>query len=148
MATSQEELIHRAQQIRQRAHAPYSGYKVGAALLSASGKIYAACNVENASYGLSVCAERNAIYKAVSEGEKNFTAIAVATENGAPPCGACLQVLAEFVADFAGFTVILVDAEGHTQSLTLKELFPHGFTARFLWEAEEGLRSQIRPCLA
>jgi len=136
MLIPQEELIRQAQQIRQRAHAPYSGYKVGAALLGASGKIYTACNVENASYGLSVCAERNAFYKAVSEGERDFTAIAVATENGAPPCGACLQVMAEFVADFAGFTVILVDAEGRTQTLTLKELFPHGFTARFLWEQE------------
>lgn len=137
MDIPREELIRRAQWIRQRAHAPYSGYKVGAALLGASGKIYAACNVENASYGLSVCAERNAIAKAVSEGEKDFVAIAVATENGAPPCGACLQVMAEFVADFAGFTVILVDAQGQTRAFTLKELFPHGFTARFLWDLQK-----------
>jgi len=127
-----EEMIHRAQEVRQRAHAPYSGYKVGAALLGASGKIYAACNVENASYGLSVCAERNAFYKAISEGERDFHAIAVVTENGAPPCGACLQVMAEFVPDFAKFTIILVDAQGNRKEYTLKDLLPYGFTPRLL----------------
>ncbi len=129
-----ETLARRALEAREKAHAPYSNYRVGAALLARSGRIYTGCNVENASYGLTVCAERVAIFKAVSEGEKDFTAIAVATSNGAPPCGACLQVMAEFVEDFSSFQVILVNAEGQWRTLTLRELYPHGFTSRFLWE--------------
>ncbi len=129
-----EVLVGKALEAREKAHAPYSKYKVGAALLAQSGKIYTGCNVENASYGLTVCAERVAICKAVSEGEKDFLAIAVATSNGAPPCGACLQVMAEFVADFSSFQVILVNAQGQWRVLTLKDLYPFGFTSRFLWE--------------
>jgi cytidine deaminase len=129
-----EVLVGKALEAREKAHAPYSKYKVGAALLTKSGAIYTGCNVENASYGLTVCAERVAICKAVSEGEKDFLAIAVATSNGAPPCGACLQVMAEFVADFSSFPVILVNAEKKWQVITLKELYPFGFTSRFLWE--------------
>ncbi len=129
-----EVLVEKALEARERAHAPYSKYKVGAALLAKSGAIYTGCNVENASYGLTVCAERVAICKAVSEGEKDFLAIAVATSKGAPPCGACLQVMAEFVADFPSFQVILVNAEKQWQILTLKDLYPFGFTSRFLWE--------------
>ncbi len=129
-----EILVRKALEAREKAHAYYSNYKVGAALLTQSGKVYTGCNVENASYGLTVCAERVAIFKAVSEGEKDFLAIAVATSGGAPPCGACLQVMAEFVEDFSSFQVILTDAEGHWKALTLKELYPHGFTSRFLWE--------------
>jgi cytidine deaminase len=129
-----EVLVGKALEAREKAHAPYSKYKVGAALLAKSGAIYTGCNVENASYGLTVCAERVAICKAVSEGEKDFLAIAVATSNGAPPCGACLQVMAEFVADFSSFPVILVNAEKKWQVITLKELYPFGFTSRFLWE--------------
>ena len=129
-----EVLVGKALEAREKAHAPYSKYKVGAALLAQSGKIYTGCNVENASYGLTVCAERVAICKAVSEGEKDFLAIAVATSNGAPPCGACLQVMAEFVADFSSFQVILVNAQRQWRVLTLKDLYPFGFTSRFLWE--------------
>jgi len=129
-----EVLVGKALEAREKAHAPYSKYKVGAALLAKSGAIYTGCNVENASYGLTVCAERVAICKAVSEGEKDFLAIAVVTSNGAPPCGACLQVMAEFVADFSSFQVILVNAEKQWRVLTLKELYPFGFTSRFLWE--------------
>jgi cytidine deaminase len=129
-----EVLVGKALEAREKAHAPYSKYKVGAALLAKSGAIYTGCNVENASYGLTVCAERVAICKAVSEGEKDFLAIAVATSNGAPPCGACLQVMAEFVADFSSFPVILVNAEKKWRVITLKELYPFGFTSRFLWE--------------
>ncbi len=129
-----EVLVGKALEAREKAHAPYSKYKVGAALLAKSGAIYTGCNVENASYGLTVCAERVVICKAVSEGEKDFLAIAVVTSNGAPPCGACLQVMAEFVADFSSFQVILVNAEKQWRVLTLKELYPFGFTSRFLWE--------------
>jgi cytidine deaminase len=125
-----EVLVGKALEAREKAHAPYSKYKVGAALLAKSGAIYTGCNVENASYGLTVCAERVAICKAVSEGEKDFLAIAVATSNGAPPCGACLQVMAEFVADFSSFPVILVNAEKKWRVITLKELYPFGFTSR------------------
>jgi cytidine deaminase len=125
-----EVLVGKALEAREKAHAPYSKYKVGAALLTKSGAIYTGCNVENASYGLTVCAERVAICKAVSEGEKDFLAIAVATSNGAPPCGACLQVMAEFVADFSSFPVILVNAEKKWRVITLKELYPFGFTSR------------------
>lgn len=128
-----ETLIKHALEAREKAHSPYSKYKVGAALLSRSGTIYTGCNVENASYGLTVCAERVAFFKAVSEGEKDFSGIAVATPNGAPPCGACLQVMAEFVEDFSSFQVILVSAEGESKILTLRELYPFGFTSRFLW---------------
>lgn len=128
-----ENLIRLALEARERAHAPYSRYKVGAALLARSGNIYTGCNVENASYGLTVCAERVAFFKAVSEGEKDFLAIAVATTNGAPPCGACLQVMAEFVEDFSSFQVILVNAEGAWKTLTLEKLYPFGFTSYLLW---------------
>lgn len=128
-----ETLIKQALEAREKAHAPYSKYKVGAALLGRSGTIYTGCNVENASYGLTVCAERIAFFKAISEGEKDFSGIAVATPNGAPPCGACLQVMAEFVEDFSSFQVILVSAEGESKILTLRELYPFGFTSRFLW---------------
>jgi len=123
----EDELVRQALEVRKRAHAPYSNFKVGAALLGKSGKIYTGCNVENASYGLSVCAERNAVYKAVSEGEKEFVALAVATENGVAPCGACRQVLTEFVSSPEKFTIILVNSREERRRLTLKELFPEAF---------------------
>ena len=94
-----ELLIDAAQQVRKWAYIPYSHYAVGAALLTASGRIYDGVNVENASFPLSNCAERTAIFKAVSEGEKEFLAIAVVTDNGGTPCGACRQVMAEFGMD-------------------------------------------------
>ncbi len=91
-------LINTAHEARERAYAPYSRFRVGAAVIGASGKVYTGCNVENASYGLSVCAERVAIFKAISEGETGIVALAVATESDeiARPCGACLQVMQEF----------------------------------------------------
>jgi cytidine deaminase len=91
-----KELIDRAAQARERAYAPYSHYAVGAALLAKSGKVYTGCNIENAVIGLTLCAERVALFKAVSEGERQFEAIAVVTSNGGSPCGSCRQVLAEF----------------------------------------------------
>ena len=118
-------LIDAALQVRQRAYAPYSHYKVGAALLTASGQVYLGCNVENAAYPTSMCAERVAIYKAVSEGEQQFTAIVVATENGGTPCGSCRQVLAEFGLDTV---VLIVDGEGAVrQETTVRDLLPGAF---------------------
>ncbi len=117
-----EELIALAAEARKRAYAPYSHFAVGAALLAKSGKVYTACNVENVSYGLSVCAERAAVFKAVSEGEREFEAIAVVTENGIPPCGACRQVLREFGEDMR---VIVADEEGAYQVFSLRDLLSH-----------------------
>jgi cytidine deaminase len=118
-------LIQSALQARQRAYAPYSHYPVGAALLTASGQIFDGCNIENAAYPMTMCAERVAIYKAVSQGEKNFTAIVVATQNGGTPCGACRQVLAEFGLDTL---VLMVDDRGTLlQQSSLRDLLPGAF---------------------
>ncbi len=110
---------------REKAYAPYSGFRVGAALLTRSGRVFTGANVENASYGLSVCAERVAAFKAVAEGEREFEAIAVATGNGVLPCGACRQVLNEFGPDMR---VIVADAEGNMRTYRLSDLLPGGFT--------------------
>ena len=119
------ELIDLARQARKRAYTPYSHYKVGAALLGKSGTVYTGCNVENASYGHTVCAERTAVLKAVSEGETEFEAIAVVTKNGGSPCGACRQVLAEFGLDT---WVIVADETGRVVSQsTVGELLPGAF---------------------
>ncbi len=118
------DLIQKAIAAREKAYAPYSGYKVGAALLTADGKIYEGCNVENAAYGLCMCAERTAVFKAVSAGERDFAAIAVATENGGSPCGSCRQVLREFAPDL---TVIITDAAGAHRVTTLAALLPDSF---------------------
>jgi cytidine deaminase len=115
--------------MRERAYAPYSGYRVGAALLSASGQVFTGCNVENAVYPLGLCAERVAVFKAISEGEHHFTAIAVATENGGTPCGACRQVLSEFSPDLR---ILLVDAKGHVRETSLRALLPEPFGPRDL----------------
>ncbi len=120
-----DELVQRAAQVRERAYAPYSHYSVGAALLGKSGRIYTGCNVENASFGLTICAERAAVLKAISEGEKEFQAVAVVTSNGGAPCGACRQVLFEFMP--AESPVIVSDAAGHRQVYTVGELLAHGF---------------------
>ena len=119
------ELIELAGKARAHAYAPYSQYQVGAAVLTASGKLYSGCNVENAAYPTTMCAERVAIYKAVSEGERVFLAVAVVTANGGSPCGSCRQVMAEFGLD----TVVLIaDAEGRLQSeMTVAELLPGAF---------------------
>ncbi|MGD8732478.1 MAG: cytidine deaminase, partial [Anaerolineales bacterium] len=119
------ELIERALAVRANAHAPYSGYAVGAALLTKSGKVYDAVNVENASYPLSMCAERNAIFKAVSEGEKNFEMIAIASDNGGSPCGGCRQVMSEFGLDTK---VLTIDKDGHVVlDSSVRELLPAAF---------------------
>jgi len=120
-----QRLIAKAIEARKQAYAPYSDFAVGAALLGKSGRVYTGCNVENASYGLSICAERVAVFKAVSEGERDFEAIAVVTEKGVTPCGACRQVLMEFGDDIQ---VIMADAAGEYRVLTLRELLPEAFT--------------------
>jgi cytidine deaminase len=124
-----EDLIAKAMGARKKAHAPYSHFTVGAALLAKSGRIYTGCNVENASYGLSICAERTAVFKAVSEGERDFEAIAVVTENGVTPCGACRQVLMEFGEDIQ---VIVADGAGGYRVFGLQELLPEAFTSEHL----------------
>jgi cytidine deaminase len=117
-------LINVARHMRERAYAPYSGYPVGAALLTADGSVYGGCNVENAAYGVTICAERAAVVKAVGMGEREFAAIAVVTKDGGTPCGECRQVLSEFGTDIA---VIISDVRGHYDVLGLDELLPHLF---------------------
>ena len=118
-------LIELAIEARRRAYAPYSNYQVGAALRTKSGRVFTGCNVENAAYPTGMCAERVAVFKAVSEGEHVFEAIAVVTSNGGMPCGGCRQVLAEFGLD----TIVLIaDDEGHlVKETTLAELLPGAF---------------------
>lgn len=118
-------LVEAAIQARKWAYAPYSNYAVGAALLTESGKLYDGANVENAAYPTTMCAERVAVFKAVSEGERRFTAIAVVTSNGGTPCGSCRQVLAEFGIETM---VIIADAYGKiVQETTVAELLPGAF---------------------
>jgi len=123
-------LIDLANEARRRAYAPYSRYQVGAALRTRSGRLFTGCNVENAANPGSMCAERVAIFKAVSEGEREFEVIAVATANGGSPCGGCRQVMAEFGLD----TVVLIaDGEGHlVQETTVSGLLPLAFTPEHL----------------
>lgn len=120
-----QKLIAAAIDARQWAYAPYSNYRVGAALLTASGRIYDGVNVENAAYPHTICAERVAVFKAVSEGEREFTAIAVVTENGGTPCGSCRQVLSEF----GGETVVYVaNTNGSlVMDTTVADLLPGAF---------------------
>jgi len=119
-------LIQKAIDSRKLAYAPYSHYAVGAALLSASGRIFTGVNVENAAYSGTICAERVAVVKAVSEGEKDFQAIAVVTENGGTPCGPCRQVLAEFGLN----TIVLIANESGDllEEVTVSDLLPSAFT--------------------
>lgn len=126
-----QKLVDRAIDAKKFALSNYSRFSVGAAILAASGEIYTGCNIESSSYGLTMCAERVALFKALSEGEKNFKAIAIATDvdGFCPPCGACRQVLWDFAKDI---TVILVNAKGDYQTLRLSEFFPHAFDDGFL----------------
>ena len=126
--TDQEKqaLIDVANTARQRAYAPYSHYPVGASLRTRTGRIFTGVNVENAAYPQTMCAERVAIYKAVSEGEKNFEVITVVTDNGGSPCGGCRQVMAEFGLDTI---VLLADGSGRLmKETTVRELLPEAFT--------------------
>jgi cytidine deaminase len=116
---------------RQHAHAPFSHFRVGAALEDFSGRIHTGCNVENATYGLTLCAERVAVFKAISEGTREFRRIAVAAdaEKLVPPCGACRQILWEFCGNIE---IILLNVRGDTETLHLKDLYPRAFDASFL----------------
>ena len=118
------ELIAAACAAREKAYAPYSNYQVGAALLAEDGRIFTGVNVENASYGLAICAERTAVFKMVADGIQNFLAIAICTENAGSPCGVCRQVMVEFAGDVP---VYLVDAAGNGRDTTLYTLLPDHF---------------------
>lgn len=122
------QLVEMARQARERAYAPYSRFPVGAALLGHSGRVYTGCNVENASYPLTICAEQTAVTKAISEGEREFEAIAVISATGATPCGACRQILREFGGQGGDLRVIVADMEGHVRAFTIADLLPAGFT--------------------
>ncbi len=126
-----KKLIESAEQARAKAVAPYSNFKVGAAVQTKSGKIFTGCNIENASYGLTMCAERVAIFKAVSEGEREFTNIAVVadTDELTPPCGPCRQIIWEFCGDIP---VTFANLKGKTEILQMKELLPRAFDGKFL----------------
>jgi cytidine deaminase len=120
-------LIFEARKAMERAHAPYSNYKVGAALICSDGTVFKGCNIENASYGLTNCAERTAVFSAVATGKTEFQALAIAA-SGEPapfPCGACRQVLAEFCP--SDFPVHIAKGDGY-ETITLGELLPHGFS--------------------
>lgn len=128
MTEMNKKLLDEAKRVREFAYAPYSNYAVGAAALGASGEIYSGCNVENASFSVTNCAERTAIFKAVSAGEKEIMALAVVAEGSAPvpPCGACRQVIAEFRIPY----ILMANLAGDVKEMTLEELLPGAFT----WE--------------
>jgi cytidine deaminase len=135
--TLQLQLVGSATAVRQCAHAPYSRFHVGAAVLTSSGDIFTGCNVENASYGLTICAERAAVCAAVAAGHKQIVAVAVATAGGHSPCGACRQVLSEFGP---AMEVLLVDADdpSNVRSTTLDKLLPDQFSLRAQSPSLEG----------
>lgn len=123
-----QELVEIACKAREHAYAPYSNFAVGAALLGRSGQVFTGANVENAAYPLTTCAERTAVAKAVSEGEREFDAIAVVTETGATPCGSCRQILREFAGPEGDLRVIVADTDGNARTYTISELLPESFT--------------------
>ncbi|MCX7925690.1 MAG: cytidine deaminase [Fimbriimonadales bacterium] len=127
LSAAERALIQAARTARQNAYAPYSGYPVGAAVQTDDGRIFAGCNVENASYGLSICAERVAVCHAVMAGAQRITAVAVCTPDGGTPCGACRQVLLEFAPDPEACAVWIVKPDIVVQRYTLASLIPHGF---------------------
>ncbi|HEX4643370.1 MAG TPA: cytidine deaminase [Candidatus Acidoferrales bacterium] len=124
-------LVAAARTAREHAHAPYSNFRVGAAVRAKSGRIFTGCNVENATFGLTLCAERVAIFKAISEGERGFDAVAVVADTGklTPPCGSCRQILWEFCGDAE---VILANLKGEVERYRLSELLPKAFDQSFL----------------
>jgi cytidine deaminase len=124
-------LLTAALAVRENAFAPFSKFKVGAALEDSDGRIHTGCNVENATYGLTVCAERVAVFKAISEGVRRFRRVAIAadTDDLTPPCGACRQILWEFCGDIE---IVMVNPRGKTESYHLKDLFPKPFDVSYL----------------
>jgi cytidine deaminase len=133
-------LIEIAGQARERAFAPFSNFRVGAAVETEDGEIYTGCNVESASYGLTVCAERVAIWKALSEGERKFKRLAVVVDTTplTPPCGTCRQIIWEFCRDVE---VVLANLHGDIETDMMRDLLPRAFDARFLNQATEGKSS-------
>jgi len=125
----EKELIEKAKRARLKAYAPYSNFKVGAALLTRSGKVYTGANVENSTYGLTVCAERLAVFKAVNKGDKELVKIVVVTDRNPPvtPCGACRQVLSEFAKNLK---IVCANLKGKIERYSLKELLPEAFEER------------------
>lgn len=133
---SLQQLLETAKQARLQSIAPFSNFLVGAAVKTEAGKVYTGCNVESASYGLTVCAERVAIWKALSEGERDFSEIAIVADTGSltPPCGTCRQIIWEFAKNA---TIMLGNLRGETQIVAIRELLPRAFDARFLKRAAE-----------
>ena len=131
MPDSPDALIAAALAARENAFAPYSKFRVGAAIEDSEGRIHTGCNVENSTYGLTVCAERVAVFKAISEGVRKFRRVAVAadTDSLTPPCGACRQILWEFCGDIE---IVLVNLRGQTETHRLKDLFPKPFDVSYL----------------
>ena len=131
MSHSTEELVDAAKTARENSYAPYSDFRVGAAIEMEDGEIYSGCNVESASYGLTVCAERVAIWKALSEGERNFTELAVVadTESLTPPCGTCRQIIWEFAREAR---IVFANLHGKSETFEIIDLLPRAFDARFL----------------
>ena len=132
MIIGNEALVEEAKIARDKAYVPYSKFKVGAALITEEGKIYHGCNIENASFGLTNCAERTALFKAISDGEKQFLSIAIIADTKQPvaPCGACRQVLHELCAP--NMKVILANLNGQVKEVTVSELLPGAFTSEDL----------------
>lgn len=126
--SQKKELIEIAKTASVNAYAPYSKFKVGAALLAQSGKIYSGCNVENASYSMTICAERNAVFQAIANGERNYAAIAIYVDSDLsfPPCGACRQVLSEFANDL----VVIISNRVNSNDTTLSKLLPERFSLK------------------
>jgi cytidine deaminase len=133
---SLQQLLETAKNARLQSIAPFSNFLVGAAIKTGKGKVYTGCNVESASYGLTVCAERVAIWKALSEGERDFSELAIVADTGSltPPCGTCRQIIWEFAKNA---TIVLGNLRGETQVVSIKELLPRAFDARFLKQAAE-----------
>jgi cytidine deaminase len=131
MTTTHDDLIAAASLARENAHAPYSNFRVGAAVRARSGRVFTGCNVENSTYGLTLCAERVAIFKAISEGERGFDVVVVVTDTGAltPPCGACRQIIWEFCGDAE---VILANLKGKVEVHRMSALFPKPFDSSIL----------------
>jgi cytidine deaminase len=131
-------LIQAALEASEHAYAPYSGYHVGAAIRAADGRVFSGCNVENLSYGLTMCAERSAVFQMVAAGQTEIVEIAVATKDGGTPCGACLQVLLEFSPDPDSVGVHCSGENGNVRHFTLRELIPHAFRSAEVHRTEPG----------
>ena len=131
MENDEKDLTETAKRAREKAFAPFSNFKVGAALKTKNGKVFTGCNIENASYSLTICAERVAIFKAISEGETEFTEIAVAadTDELTPPCGPCRQIIWEFCGDIP---VVMTNLKGKKETVQMSELLPRAFDMKFL----------------